>query len=416
MAKPTKDASWSGTLSTEPTLLQKQTGYAAYERPPPAWENWWWNAISLWVLWVKNSFFEGGTSPIESAEWFGNGYDGDVTVTTVLAALTRDMYYNSLTISGSGSIPSQGWRIFVKGTLDLTTAGANAIHCNGNVGITASSTSGAAAPASVSSTAILPNGLVGTAGGAGGAAAGTSGSTPGTDAGIVFGGASTTSGSGGTGASGAGGSGAGNGYSSSVSATTANGFPHHLAAFPCGTRTDLQSGQGGGGGGGGGGGSSGNGGGAGSGGSGGGVVVVFAALIVRGTGTAIGCLSANGGVGGDGFGFVPPVASGGRGGGGGGSGGGGGAIYLVAGSLSGATTANALRANGGNGGAGGNGDTNAAGGAGGAGAMSGQIVFLNLEAVTITAPTKWVTFTSGGAASGATGGAGATGSTTQADL
>lgn len=50
---------------------------------------------------------------------YGNGIDGDVIISTN-TALTRDMYYNNLTINASCNLDPAGYRIFVKGTLTFT--------------------------------------------------------------------------------------------------------------------------------------------------------------------------------------------------------------------------------------------------------------------------------------------------------
>ncbi len=61
---------------------------------------------------------------------FGDGSDGDVTITSD-TTLTRDMYYNNLTLNG-GNLNAGGYRVFVKGT--LTIYPGYKIHRNGNDG------------------------------------------------------------------------------------------------------------------------------------------------------------------------------------------------------------------------------------------------------------------------------------------
>ncbi|MBA7692083.1 hypothetical protein ES703_100641 [subsurface metagenome] len=68
---------------------------------------------------------------------FGDGSDGDHTVTASYSggpitnnALTRDAFFNNLTIDSGAVLDVAGYRIFVKGT--LTNPGA--IHRNGNNG------------------------------------------------------------------------------------------------------------------------------------------------------------------------------------------------------------------------------------------------------------------------------------------
>ena len=50
---------------------------------------------------------------------FGNGEDGDVTITTD-TSLTGDMYYSNLTINSGATLNPNGFRVFVKNTLTLT--------------------------------------------------------------------------------------------------------------------------------------------------------------------------------------------------------------------------------------------------------------------------------------------------------
>lgn len=54
---------------------------------------------------------------------FGDGFDGDATIvgTTTLA---KEMYYNNLTIAGTGTLKPAGFRIFVKGTLTIDAGGS----------------------------------------------------------------------------------------------------------------------------------------------------------------------------------------------------------------------------------------------------------------------------------------------------
>jgi hypothetical protein len=57
---------------------------------------------------------------------FGTGSDGDVTITGTVT-LARDMNYRSLTVSGAGQLITNGYRVFVLDTLDITAAPAGAI-------------------------------------------------------------------------------------------------------------------------------------------------------------------------------------------------------------------------------------------------------------------------------------------------
>jgi hypothetical protein len=58
----------------------------------------------------------GPTSPNDI--YFGDGSDGDVTI-SVDTTLTEDKYYNNLTISAGYKLDPNGYRIFVKDTLDV---------------------------------------------------------------------------------------------------------------------------------------------------------------------------------------------------------------------------------------------------------------------------------------------------------
>ena len=49
-------------------------------------------------------------------EVYGFGQDGDVTI-TANTTLNRDMYYNDLTINANCDLDTNGYRVFVKGTL-----------------------------------------------------------------------------------------------------------------------------------------------------------------------------------------------------------------------------------------------------------------------------------------------------------
>jgi hypothetical protein len=52
---------------------------------------------------------------------YGGGQDGDVVVASgTTVTLSRDMYYNSLTIQSTGHLATNGYKVFVKGTLSLS--------------------------------------------------------------------------------------------------------------------------------------------------------------------------------------------------------------------------------------------------------------------------------------------------------
>lgn len=222
----------------------------------------------------------------QSCAWFGNGSDGDVVI-AVDTTLTRDMYYNTLTVNLGATLFTAGFKVHVLG--DATISGI--IDRSGT---------------DATGTAAVPGLVAGTlgssgAGGAGGAAAGAAGGAT----------TNASGGAGGLGGTGSGGAG-GAGGTATVPTAALGGIEVLNAARQAAVcqntaGTILPGGAGGGGGGG-------DGTAGGAGGSGGGVILV-AARNLTGTGT----LRAKGG---NGF---QPVA-GNRGGG---AGGGGGAIVLI---------------------------------------------------------------------------------------
>lgn len=339
---------------------------------------------------------------------FGDGQDGDVTVTTVIT-LSRDMYYHNLTISGSGQIQTNGWRVFVSGTLDVSAAGASAIYCttdSGNVnGGSAISTAGAAGAVSAPRTIHTCPGSIGlTSGGTGASGTSTANGSQAAATGSASNGVGGTSGEGGAGGAGGGTTG---GASRSATAVTTNLINNKLTEYPWWVQvnsgfTSITGGQSGPGGSSGGGGTtpSATGGGGGGGGAGGPCVFVAARTINRSGSTAASCINANGTNGGTGF---STTASGNSGGGGGGAGGGGGWLYFVYRFLTGSAGTNWVAANGGQGGAGGNGHGTGLGGNSGGGGGGGQIDCFNIGAGTYTQVLASAA-AAGNAASGITGG------------
>lgn len=138
-------------------------------------------------------------APPSSEGWFGHGIDGDLTVTGT-TTLTRDTFYNNLTISATGVVKPAGWRLHVLGTLTIESGGTinddgtsnttsnpltglgsrgalNAASGGGSAGGNASvgSAGGANSVCSPNTSFVLPNGGAGgnagaNAGGAGGVA------------------------------------------------------------------------------------------------------------------------------------------------------------------------------------------------------------------------------------------------------
>lgn len=305
---------------------------------------------------------------------FGDGSDGDVTISTP-TTLTRDMFYNNLTYSAD--ITTGGFTIYVKDT--LTRTGTAKIKNNGGNGGNGSETNA---------------GAVANAGGIGGVAAG-SGALPGSGAGVAGGvgsyagnsgnnnadaakngtsGVSSTNsissasslsgGAGGTGKSNGGGifSGGTAGSAGVTTQTVAKVFSYNAAtilAFIIGsTWTPYKCSAVGSGGGGGAisnyTSSTGYAGAGGGSGAPGGVVRVIARIIAdSGTSTMFEAIGGNGGNGGAGAPTVGASSSG-CGGGGGGAGGNGGNVILIYLSKTGTCTVSVA---GGTGGTGGTGNT-----------------------------------------------------------
>lgn len=282
--------------------------------------------------------------------FFGDGSDGDVTISSP-TSLTRDMFYDNLTVEAAQTLNPAGFRIFVKNTLTLT----GTISCNGGNGgaggTGSSGTGGAAGTAGAAAAAAgyftAPRaGKAGGAGGGGGAfatnGAGGSNGTAGTSETNALitsaAGAGANSGAGGNSNAtngGAGATGQAGGTATAIAAGVRNAV--HLInwnVFIQGTATHpnggASAGSGAGGGGGGGGNVGGDQGGAGGGGGGsggnGGYVLVCANTI-----TGAGNINARGGHGGAGGAGQNGVSGsgGGGGGGGGGAGGTGGCVVLL---------------------------------------------------------------------------------------
>ena len=65
----------------------------------------------------------GGFSTFYGDGLFGDGVDGNATLINV-TTLTKETYYNNLTITGTGVLKPAGFRIFVKGTLTIDPGGS----------------------------------------------------------------------------------------------------------------------------------------------------------------------------------------------------------------------------------------------------------------------------------------------------
>lgn len=298
--------------------------------------------------------------------FMGAGDDGNVTVSTSVT-LTRDMFYNNLTISAGAAINPAGYRIYVAGTLDISAAPAGAFVANGGAGSGLTHGTQAGGP-----------GTIGGSGNAGSDGSTALGASPANQ---------TCNG----GAGGPGGAGSNTGGLAPVATPTIGVFSMNNAPgsyYVSGSPVIIPGGIGGAAGGGAGAGQSGGGGGA-----GGGVIIIIANVIARGSNATVGIFQAKGGNGGTSPGTLND---------GGGGGGGGGWIMIVFQSRTGSSIANAIDVSGGAGG------TGIASGTGGSGGSRGGVHLVDFSAATIT---KVLSPAAGSAGSGVTGGAGAVGQT-----
>ncbi len=285
--------------------------------------------------------------------FFGTGADGSVTVSSA-SVLSRDMYYDSLTVTSSSTLNPGGYKIYVKDTLTINSGskiarignnGSNAVLNSGGVG-------GVGLGAGTLSSVL--GGITGGNGGnarvaGGGAAAGSPGAdgTVGVSMPTSIGanGASNTSQHGGDGGQGSGNAGGARGTGAAGgTVTNAQNLPSNfsgslLLADLVDTymrhQGSASTGGAAGGGGGGGAGSAvsaaGKGGGGGGNGGNGGIIAIYAKTIVN---NATGGISVKGGDGGDAANGSDATGDGatqqgGGGGGNGGCGGTGGVIVLM---------------------------------------------------------------------------------------
>lgn len=345
------------------------------------------------------------------AFWFGSGADGDVTISSGTTVLTRDMFYNNLTISGTGSIDPDGFRILVRDTLDLTAAparaiatpranGNNAVGATGGVAVATPTWSGDRFTYKMSSTVTCAGGN----GGLGNGLQGTNGSN-----GVSL---SLAGGAGGGGGNGSPGSGGAARSAMAVSPalpvdTLLN--PTFFGPFPRDINNTFVGRAPGGGGGGGD--TTNSGGGGGSSGSCSESFQICARRINRGAGTAAGALAAQGGTGGNGANGVAgnAVAASAA------TGGFGGHIRIFYEELLGATKTGLINCDGAAGGAGGNGVGTGLGGGGGGGGSGGSVTLGNVSTGAITC-TIGTAGGAPGAASGATGGSAGAAGTLAVDL
>lgn len=333
---------------------------------------------------------------------FGDGSDGTVTVSAPLT-LVRDMYYDTLTVAAGAQIATQGNTIFCKTLLDLSNAPAAAIvgcaaTLDGNAA-TGGSTGGVVRTGSPAgeSYARGGTGIQGASGLVGAGVVGTTGSASVSEG--------SAGGAGGASGSGTGGAGAAGGPTLSHVISR----PHRFRVKTCGmTAPNFQSMLGGaqpgaGGAAGAGDGAAAKGGGGGSGGGTAAPVAISAKTILRGAGTAAGCIRARGGAGGNGGNGAASANN--TGGGGGGGAGGGTAARIGYFARTGAAAATCVDAGGGAGGNGGNGVNAGGGGTGGSGGDAGCLILDDYA----TGVTTVTTGTAGSAAAAPVGAAGSAG-------
>lgn len=243
----------------------------------------------------------------------GDGSDGALSMSSGSLILDRDRYYTTVTLSGTATVDSNGWKIYCQGAFAIS--GTASVTNDGSSGGNASGgTIGTGAAITIGNTVGA-----GQAGGNGGAFGNNSNGSPGTSTSsfIGYGGASAVAGLGGDSGS----------HLATGGAAGSAGTQIYLAERV--VRHDhiinMAYKIGGGGGPGGGGGASSlfaTAGAGGGGGSGGGVVIIFCGSFNNTSGVGVTAKGGNGGTGG--------TATGGNSGsGGGGSGGGGGQIYII---------------------------------------------------------------------------------------
>lgn len=337
--------------------------------------------------------------------FYGLGQLGNVTISSGTTTLTDDYYVNNLTISGTGSISTAGYRIFVAGTLDLTNAPVNAIF---RAAATGNAASGATGGGAAGSTTVntLGTGTASATGAASGTGSGTAG-TASTQGNATLGGQGGAGGSGGAPSLAAGAAGG-------ATSANANVVPFHRFDFNMLRGAAIMTGgmQGASGGGANGDGTN-NGGASGSGGQGGMILYIACNILKRDTTTATGAISVKGGNGG-----TSANSSGGNAGGGGGpAGGGGGYVFIAYSSLQGNAKTNLIDVSGGQGSAGGSGTGTGRGGQGGQGGAGGRVTLINMSTGVITETQSTTTLPSAATTPTTTAGtAGTAGTTLQVTL
>lgn len=241
------------------------------------------------------------------SENFGDGSDGDVTISAGTTTLTRDMYYDNLVITGT--LATDGYKVYVKGTVSGAGILQGVLGANGAAG-TDRKAGGAGGAGGAAAGGGIFKSIAGGAGGAAAAGDNTDGvaGTAGTNGNLSI--VGKAGGAGGNGAAGGGAGGAGgtlSGAGKFVSSIWSSG----ILITPAGDIEILKA-PGSGGGGGGGGGSQSSAPGAGGGGGATGGLVFLCAKNWDGTFT----IKSTGGNGGNGGSSSPSAGTGGGGGGG----------------------------------------------------------------------------------------------------
>jgi len=295
---------------------------------------------------------------------FGDGLDGDVTVSTDITPLARDMFYNDLTITSTGRIRANSYRIFVKGTLTIQDGGKIAnFGIEGADGTNYGGAGGTGGDGKASGS--LPASISGSDGGVGNT--GTSNGVNGVAANKSIGVAGVAGGNGGSNSGGGGGTGGTGGSQTGQAFNVPKSLTSFYYLFDTLPSFEVLGASGGAGGGASGRGSLSGNGGAGGGGGGAGGFIFVAAKHMNLTGD--GAISAYGGKGGNGG-----IGGTDAGGGGGGAGGAGGVILVIYEDI--ITSGNVFNRDGGVGGTGGAGDPGQGSGANGTHGNAGVVYTL----------------------------------------
>lgn len=265
----------------------------------------------------------------------GDCSDGNVTISAGTTTLTRDMFYNNLTINGTGQLNVAAQRVYWCGTLDLSSAPAGAITGGSNNGSNGANGGGAGNGGNAIAVGTNIASRAGGNGGAGSTTAGAQGAT-GTGGNTVTNAQGGGGGAGGTGTSGAGGA------QRNPAAVNDIRWRDIIAwALPqTGAGGQVFTSGSGAGGGGGGGDTTNSGGGGGAAGGSAGTVWLSGNILKTGGSSVAGTIIANGGTGGNGG----SPAAGNTGGGGAGGGGAGGWIAIKYNSKTGTAVTNLVQA------------------------------------------------------------------------